>query len=78
MTRATPPINEFYILSVRSIVLAIIHLRTKCCLPNRTGRYALDAMAAGIVYDVPPSKDILKVQKRHNYYFGRQFQLSGL
>jgi len=39
---------------------------------------ALDAMAAGMVYDVSPSKEILKVQKQHNYYFERQFQLSGL
>ena len=30
---------------------------------------ALDAMAAGMVYDVSPSKYILKVQKPHNYYY---------
>jgi len=39
---------------------------------------ALDAMAAGMAYDVSPSKEILKVQRQHNYYFERQFQLSGL
>jgi len=39
---------------------------------------ALDAMAAGMVYDVSPSKEILKVQKQHKDYFERQFQLSGL
>jgi len=36
-------------------------------------------MAAGMLYDVSSSKEILKVQKHlHNYYFERQFQLNGL
>jgi len=57
-----------------------LHLSTYA--PNFTYQIeqhnALDAMSAGMVYDVSPSKEILKVQKQHNYYFERQFQLSGL